>query len=216
MPHAVAEMGGSTGESGPPFEATPPSDSNSANSFPSHGLCKRTPDAPRAKTSIVPGKRLHATGALVRPIGTPTEPNHAAGDPIDSNPPHSVPLSVPWTNSPSGPRATSWISPGAVAQAPIGQSTGTVVLPSRASGTPREVGGWNSPRSPPITSSSPAGPRQKTVTRRSPLATATGDETFSAIADQRRGFAIGAMIRQLEACNPSPTTSRVPTRKERP
>src|SRR5205814_1594508 len=133
MPHAVAEMGGSTGESGPPFKTTPPSDSNSANSFPSHGLCNRTPDAPSAKTSIVPGKRLHATGALVRPIGTPTEPNHAAGDPIDSNPPHSVPLSVPWTNSPSGPRATSWISPGAVAQAPIGQSTGTVVLPSRAS-----------------------------------------------------------------------------------
>src|SRR5207253_9879061 len=115
------------------------------------------------------------------------------------SPDGSVPLSVPWSNSPSGPRATSWISPGAVAQAPIGQSTGTVVLPSRASGTPREVGGWYSPRSPPITSSSPAGPRQKTVTRRSPLGTATGDETFSAIADQRRGFAIGAMIRQLEA-----------------
>src|SRR5206468_90319 len=82
---------------------------NTSNSVPSSGLCRRTPDAPRAKTSMIPGKRLHATGALVRPIGTPTGPNHAAGDPIDSNPPHSVPLSVPWSNSPSGPHATSWI-----------------------------------------------------------------------------------------------------------
>src|SRR5439155_8689191 len=129
----------------------------------------------------------------------PTVPNDAEGDPIDSTQPQSVPLSVPWSNSPSGPRATSWISPGPVAQAPIGQSTGTVVLPSRASGTPRELGGWNSPRSPRMTSSSAAGPRQKTVTPRSPLAMATGEETFSAIADQRRGFAIAAIIRHLEA-----------------
>src|SRR5437763_217828 len=215
FPHAQAMEAAVNGISAPSGVAGQPTDSNPVQSLPSHHLCSRSPDAPSAKTSIVPGKRLHATGALVRPIGTPTEPNHAAGDPIDSNPPHSVPLSVPWTNSPSGPRATSWISPGAVAQAPIGQSTGTVVLPSRASGTPRDVGGWNSPRSRTITSSSPAGPRQKTVTRRSPLAAAAGDETFSAIADQRRGFAIGAMIRQLEACNPSPPTSRAPARNGR-
>src|SRR5882762_3469937 len=83
--------------------------------------------------------------------------------------------------------------------APIGQSTGTVVLPSRASGTPRELGAWNSPRSPRITSSSAVGPRQKTVTPRSPLAMATGEETFSAIADQRRGFVTAAMILQFES-----------------
>jgi hypothetical protein len=33
--------------------------------------------------------------------------------------------------------------------------------------------------------------------RRSPEPTATGEETFSAIADQRSRFAIGAMIRHL-------------------
>src|SRR2546426_10813353 len=81
-PHAVAEMGGSTGESGPPSVATPPSDSNSANSFPSHGLGRGTPDAPGATTSMIPGKRLHATGALVRPVGTPTRPHHPAREPI--------------------------------------------------------------------------------------------------------------------------------------
>jgi len=48
------------------------------------GLCKRLPDAPRAEDVHGARRLLHATGALVRPIGTPTVPNHAAGDPIDS------------------------------------------------------------------------------------------------------------------------------------
>jgi hypothetical protein len=50
-----------------------------------------------------------------------------------------------------------------------------------------------------MTSNSAAGPRQKTVTPRSPLAMATGEETFSAIADQRRGFVTAAMILQFES-----------------
>jgi len=52
-----------------------------------------------------------------------------------------------------------------------------------------------------MTSSSAVGPRQKTVTPRSPLAMATGEETFSAIADQRRGFVTVAMILHSEAAN---------------
>src|SRR5207248_2138633 len=123
-------------------------------------LCKRLPEAPRAKTSMVPGRLLHATGALVRPIGTPTVPNQAAGDPIDSNPPHSVPLSVPWSNSPSGPRATSWISPGPVAHAPtVDGLRGGLALGGR---------GWSEfPRRTPICAAERPPTRQRLAVSRS-------------------------------------------------